>query len=92
MAGRWREVAERRLARYIVANFSSEGFNLEQSPSYHWYVLELLGQVVEFLRDNQQSVPGNVQRVLNNGVSVWPWLIRPDGAVPQRRRFESQGG
>jgi hypothetical protein len=81
-SARWRGLAEQRLTAYVERNFSPEGFNLEQSPSYHWYVLDKLGETVEFLRANDQLPPPALLRTLKDGIGVWPYLIRPDGAVP----------
>ena len=81
-ATRWRSVVDTRLAAYVARNFSPEGFNLEQSPFYHWYVIGRLGEITEFLRANDQAVNPAVADALDRAISVWPYLIRPDWLLP----------
>jgi glycosyltransferase involved in cell wall biosynthesis len=82
MASRWRREALRRLVRYVARNFSPEGFHLEQSPSYHSFVLQRLGHVVGFLRENLEQVPDRLERALEAAASVWPYLVRPNHTLP----------
>lgn len=80
-APRWRDVARSRLRKYVAENFSREGFHLEQSPGYHWFVLRGLGSLAGFLRANGlPPVPG-VDETARRAASVWPYLIKPNNEV-----------
>jgi hypothetical protein len=78
----WLALADKRLARFAETNFDAQGFNLEQSPSCHWFVVRELSEIAAFLRANQHPVPPVVSQVVKRAISVWPHLIRPDGSLP----------
>ncbi len=81
-AAAWRRHAVERIGRFVRGGFSAQGFYLEQAPFYHWYVLTNFGQLAVFLRANDQPVPEAVEQALRRGLAAWPWLVRPDGRVP----------
>jgi len=81
-AAGWRKLAERRLTDYLRDNFSSTGFHMEQTPSYHWYTLSHLGNIASLLRDNDQAVPEMLMGTLRKAAAVWPYLLRADGSLP----------
>jgi hypothetical protein len=81
-SGHWRKLAAERLARYVERNFSSEGFLLEQSPAYHFYVIRNIGLIIAFLRANDEPIPDTVVRRMEKAIAVYPYLIRPDGKIP----------
>jgi len=81
-APHWRDTAFRRLQAYTHDDFSPEGFHLEQSPSYHWLVLDKLAEVVGFLRANGQTVPQTLTDGVSRAAAVWPYLVRGDNTVP----------
>jgi len=78
----WDGTARTRLARYAADAFSPAGFHREQSPGYHWYVLERLAQILEFTRLNGQPAPPAVEATVERAAAVFPWLVRPDRALP----------
>lgn len=80
-AERWAETARRRLATYVAENFSPEGFHLEQSPAYHWYVLSRLGKLAAYLRAVGQPPVAGLEETVRRAASVWPYLVRPDGRI-----------
>lgn len=103
-AQRWQKVAHRRLRKYVSDNFSPEGFLLEQSPGYHWFVLEKLGALARFLRVNELPTISGVDETARRAASVWPYLVKPNNrlvnigdthvasAQPHRRRWERWWG
>jgi hypothetical protein len=80
-AERWREMAYQRVEAYVADNFSPEGFHLEQSPGYHWYVLSRLAPLTRYLRVNQQPPMPALEETAHRAASVWPYLVRPNGHV-----------
>lgn len=52
----WTEAAFGRLEQWLKDNLSPEGFHLEQSPAYHWFVLLRLAAIDRFLRANRRQV------------------------------------
>ncbi len=81
-AADWERLARERLSRYIAQNFSPEGFHLEQSPFYHWYVLDRLNRTLLFLHGNgRELAPEDLAR-FRRAAAVWPYLRKPDGRLP----------
>jgi hypothetical protein len=79
---RWMAVAQSRLAGYGIRAFSAAGFNLEQSPYYHWYALGELGESTAFMVNNGIAPPAAIRGVLERGIAVYPYLLRPDSKYP----------
>lgn len=80
-ASDWEQVARTRLVQWLADNLSPEGFHLEQSPSYHWFVLLRLAAIDRFLTVNGHPDPGLAEAVAR-AARAWPWLVHPDGCVP----------
>lgn len=80
-AERWRVTARQRLSQFLADNFSPNGFHLEQSPGYHWYVLARLGNLIRFLRINGEPISTDLQAVTWRAGGLWPYLLRPDNRV-----------
>ena len=78
----WEQLARGRVSRYIAQNFSPEGFHLEQSPAYHWFVLGRLSETLRFLRGNGRELAPNDLVRLRRALAVWPYLRKPDGRLP----------
>jgi hypothetical protein len=81
-AAAWRELALRRMTDYVEDNFSPKGFHFEQSPGYHWYVVSRLSEIIHDARINGLELPPEVEEVARRAVAVWPYLVRPDGSIP----------
>jgi len=77
----WAALAEGRLTQWIADNLSPEGFHLEQSPSYHWFVLLRLVALDRFLRANGQARP-LVTEAAERAARAWPRLLQPNGTIP----------
>ena len=77
----WTEVAFGRLEQWLKDNLSPEGFHLEQSPAYHWFVLLRLAAIDRFLRANRRPV-SYLAEATERAAEVWPYLLKPDGTVP----------
>lgn len=80
-AAEWRRIAAERMTEYARENFTNAGFHREQSPGYHWFVLQKFGNALRFLRLNGQPTIEGVERVARRAATVWPYLIRPNGIV-----------
>jgi hypothetical protein len=74
--------AYKRFERYLTTNFSQTGFNLEQSPWYHFWVIEDAGEIAMFLRENREKTPQAIEQTIERAIAVCPYLIRPDGRLP----------
>ncbi len=81
-AEEWRKLATRRAAEYATHRFSAEGFHLEQSPFYHWYVLDRFSKIGDFLQRNERPIPSELVPPLQRMAAVWPFLLKPDGTLP----------
>ena len=80
-AAEWEVTALARLDRWLTDNLSPEGFHLEQSPAYHWFVLLRLAAIERFLRANGRAAPA-LSRASERAARAWPWLLKPDGTMP----------
>ena len=77
----WEAKARERLEQWLADNLSPEGFHLEQSPSYHWFVLLRMAAIDRFLRANDRDADPLTQAA-ERAASVWPYLLKPNGAIP----------
>lgn len=80
-APEWEAMARRRAVQWVGDNLSTEGFHLEQSPSYHWFVLLRLAALDRFLAANERSAP-ELTEATERAARVWPHLLQPNGVVP----------
>ena len=80
-AAAWEAKAQERLEQWLADNLSPEGFHLEQSPSYHWFVLLRLAAIDRFLCANGRPLD-DLSRAAGRAAQVWPYLLKPNGAVP----------
>jgi hypothetical protein len=80
-ASAWEAKAQERLEQWLADNLSPEGFHLEQSPSYHWFVLLRLAAIDRFLCANGRPLD-DLSRAAERAAQVWPYLLKPNGAVP----------
>ena len=80
-ASDWEAKARERLTQWLADNLSPEGFHLEQSPSYHWFVLLRLAAIDRFLRANGRAVE-ELSEATERAAGVWPYLLKPNGAIP----------
>lgn len=81
-AKHWQALAEQRLVRYANANFCPQGFHLEQSPFYHWYVLNRFGRIGTFYQHNAHTIPPDLIAPMQRMAAVWPYLLKPDRVLP----------
>ena len=77
----WEAKAAERLRQWLADNLSPEGFHMEQSPSYHWFVLLRMAAIDRFLRANGRDEPV-LTEAAERAAAVWPHLLRPDGQIP----------
>lgn len=69
------------LEKYLTLNFSQKGYHLEQSPGYHWYVLERLLLIKGYLESNGVKL----KRIENTIDAAWKanfMLLKPDKTFP----------
>ena len=77
----WEETARGRAAQWVADNLSPEGFHLEQSPSYHWFVLLRLAALDRFLRANGREGP-TLAAAAEKAARAWPHLLQSNGVIP----------
>lgn len=80
-AAAWHDVAAARTTAYVTENFAPEGFHLEQSPGYHWFVLSKLAMLRHFLSANSRPAIPGLDAAARRAAAVWPYLVKPDGLV-----------
>jgi hypothetical protein len=69
------DFAERKLEEILSASFTPEGVHTENSPSYHFFVRNLLHSLGALKRMPRSSLMDKIE-------AVGPWLVFPDGSVP----------
>lgn len=78
----WLALAHRRLDQYVDVAFSEAGVNREQSPSYHFFVLQRLAHLASFLEANGVGVAESVTRTLDKGIGAGLHILRRDYSMP----------
>ena len=79
----WFSLASQRTERYVAQAFGEDGFSKEQSPCYHFFILQRLTALTSFLQAVDHPVPVGLQARLLDAAEVWPWLLRDDESVPR---------
>jgi len=80
--GGWRELALDRLDYVMDEIVYADGVQIEMSPRYHFYVLTLAWQVVEWARRFDVPVSQRVADQVEGMVSYAAWVTLPDGTFP----------
>jgi hypothetical protein len=80
-ATEWADAARQRVRQWVRDNLSPEGFHLEQSPAYHWFVLIRLALIDRFLCANG-CPDAALTEATERAARVWPHLLQPNGAIP----------
>lgn len=79
-AAEWQALAERRLMETLRRTISAvDGVHLEHSPAYHLSIAELARRVV----GRSDRPPSELQGLLDRLDDSGPWLVAPDGTVPE---------
>jgi hypothetical protein len=81
-ATRWRELALARWQQLLLDIVDDDGAQREQSPGYHFYVLDFLTQLAAWAARYELPTPPNLAARLAQMEAFGAALLQPDGALP----------
>jgi peptidoglycan/xylan/chitin deacetylase (PgdA/CDA1 family) len=82
-AWRWRDVALQRLLFMLRTNIDRDGVDIENSPYYHYYVLELVSQIARWAEANDEPAIARAYGRAERKMLVYAAdIVQPDGRLP----------
>ncbi|MGB0757437.1 MAG: heparinase II/III domain-containing protein [Patescibacteria group bacterium] len=85
--GRWRGLAESRIHKGLLTIVDDDGVLVENSPYYHFYVLNKYWQLFTYLEKNELSLGVETDNLLESRldkmVSYATYILQPDLSVPK---------
>ncbi len=77
----WRDEVSARMGPFLDENFSDLGFHLEQTPSYHIYMVDRLACMAAFETAVDMPPTPNLDQTARAAASLAPWLSRPNALL-----------
>lgn len=81
-ANNWRLLAEKRLNDGISEIIDQDGVLVENSPYYHFYVLEKYWEINKFLKKFKLTVGNNFDEKINKMIFYATYILQPDLKIP----------
>lgn len=81
-AGEWREIARERLKNSVDAIIDSDGILVENSPYYHFYVLEKYWEIEKYLKAYDAELATKYEQTIDKMVAYGTRILAPDQTVP----------
>src|SRR5699024_9828325 len=76
------DVSSRRLSEYFVSHFDKDGVHLENSPEYHYHMVESLKEILN--RYNKEQLPSYdmLEEIYVKSADYAQMIILPNGLIP----------
>jgi hypothetical protein len=76
------EIGSRRLANYFVSHFDKDGVHLENSPEYHYHMVESLKGILN--RYNEEQLPSyeTLEEIYVKSADYANMVVLPNGIIP----------
>ncbi len=82
-AARWRELGLRRVDQMLAEMVDADGVQIEQSPYYHFYVLEFFSQIRTWaLRHGIDTGSSPLDDTVDRMLRYASYVTQPDGMIP----------
>ncbi|HEY0964233.1 MAG TPA: alginate lyase family protein [Candidatus Paceibacterota bacterium] len=78
----WKETALRRVDISLSSIIDPNGVLVENSPYYHFYVLEKYWEIYNYTERHSISVSSNFEETINSMVNFSTYVLTPDLSVP----------
>ncbi len=79
---RWYSKANTRMSKVIASEITDEGVCIENSPGYHIFVMELLGQIIDFHKDFKIEIPKEYLTHYDRMAKHLAYIVKPDRKIP----------
>jgi hypothetical protein len=81
-AAGWRSTASQRLLDMLSVNVDGDGVDVENSPFYHYFVLEIVSQIARWASVHEPSIAPNYDAVYRQMIHPAAAFAQPDGWLP----------
>lgn len=78
----WKQTAVRRIDIGLSSIIDPNGVLVENSPYYHFYVLEKYWEIYRYARENSIVISDNFDETISNMINFATYVLRPDNSVP----------
>ena len=76
------EIGSRRLADYFVSHFDKDGVHLENSPEYHYHMVESLKGILNRYNEEQLPSYGILEEIYIKSADYANMVVLPNGIIP----------
>lgn len=81
-ADSWLKLSSKRIAEMQENIIDEDGVLVENSPYYHFYVLEKFLEINKYLKQNHLTIKGFSEENINKMISYAVYILQPDLSVP----------
>lgn len=76
------DVSSRRLSEYFVSHFDKDGVHLENSPEYHYHMVESLKEILNRYNKEQLLSYDTLEEIYVKSADYAQMIILPNGLIP----------
>jgi peptidoglycan/xylan/chitin deacetylase (PgdA/CDA1 family) len=81
-AEQWESVAKKRLSDSLSNLIDRDGALIENSPYYHFYVLEKYSQIYSFTKDHNILISEDFEGKINSMIDYATYILQPNLEIP----------
>lgn len=78
----WLKLSSKRIVEMQANIIDADGVLIENSPYYHFYVLEKFLEINKYLKQNHLTIDGFSDEKINKMISYAVYILQPDLSVP----------
>jgi len=76
------EIGSERLEDYFISHFDKDGVHLENSPEYHFHMVESLKSILDRYNENVLPSYGGLETIYEKSVNYANMVVLPNGIIP----------
>jgi len=76
------EIGSRRLADYFISHFDKDGVHLENSPEYHYHMVESLKEILNKYNEEELPAYEALEKIYMKSVDYSNMVALPNGIIP----------
>lgn len=76
------EIGSKRLADYFVSHFDKDGVHLENSPEYHYHMVDSLKEIIEQYNEKKLPHYETLESIYLKSVDYANMVVLPSGVIP----------
>jgi Heparinase II/III-like protein/Heparinase II/III N-terminus len=81
-AGAWRKIARQRLDDLLLKTVGSDGVEIENSPFYHFYVLNFLQEIAAWAKAQRIQLSRHMTTTIHRMMQYAVYITLPNGHIP----------